>query len=351
MRKINLSESELKERMKKLANISEAKHDSSPKISGIIKDIKECKDGFTYAIIKESQRYFIKKSKEKGKATLSEQFDYIGGVQDFLIEAHDSYQTAYNRFNTKINELNKKIDKLIIDNKLTHTKDEESEKTITEGLEEDEKDDIDLEKLKVVNDSKPENNPEAISQPTNEPTDLSNMGGDTGLPNNTPSNDSELPSFDEPKPEDTVDTNKSEPTSDSETSNDDLDIEDNDEESSEDSEEDGDLEKEVYKLMGKLGQKLRKLGDELDTDTAKNLLGQMITGTKEGLKKMEDSDVKKIAKKIEKRGEKSGDSSDDESDTSDENIDDELPNDSISDEETPKDDSKELSMEDPLKKK
>jgi uncharacterized protein YukE len=115
MRKNILSESELKQRMKQLANISETKHDSSPKVSGIIKDVKECKDGYTYAIIKESQKYFIKKSKQKGKATLSEQFDYIGGVQDFLIEAHDSYQKAYDRFNTKINELNKKIDKLIID--------------------------------------------------------------------------------------------------------------------------------------------------------------------------------------------------------------------------------------------
>jgi hypothetical protein len=351
MRKNILSESELKQRMKQLANISEAKHDSSPKVSGIIKDVKECKDGYSYAIIKESQKYFIKKSKQKGKATLSEQFDYIGGVQDFLIEAHDSYQKAYDRFNTKINELNKKIDKLIIDNKLTHGKEqssnEEYEKNISKGLEEDEKDDIDLEKLKVVNNSKPKNNPQSaqpVATPSSDlPTiatpssDLPPVAGSnnkmTSLPNNTPSNDSELPSFEETPeatPEPTAEPTAEPSPEEMENSEDEEDTED----------EGDDLEKEVYRLMGKLGDKLRKLGNDLDTDTAKNLLGQMITGTKEGLKKMEDSDVKKIAKKIEKRGEKTTDNTDD---SSDEDMEDELPSDDS--QETPQKGSQE-----PLKK-
>lgn len=68
----------------------------------------EAADGKIYGIVREGTKFFIKRA-EKGKATLAESFDYIGGFNNKKDYEYTSYNNALKQFELKVRSINEAI--------------------------------------------------------------------------------------------------------------------------------------------------------------------------------------------------------------------------------------------------
>jgi hypothetical protein len=99
---VGLKGNEINERMKELMGIrpiNESKKTSAVELT------KVGPDGNVYAIVRENHEYYIKTSAKKSNL-VTEDFSYIGGLQNKKSEAYPSYAKAIKQLNLKFNSLN-----------------------------------------------------------------------------------------------------------------------------------------------------------------------------------------------------------------------------------------------------
>jgi hypothetical protein len=111
---IGLKGNEINERMKTLMGISTLNENKS---NIVVELTKLGPDNKVYAIIRENHEYYIK-STDKVSNIVSEDFKYIGGLQNKKQEAYSSYAKAIKFLNLKFNSLAEAHDKTIV---LTHS--------------------------------------------------------------------------------------------------------------------------------------------------------------------------------------------------------------------------------------
>ncbi len=98
---IGLKGAEINDRMKELMGITPiVEHKSTP----VIELTKVGPDGHIYAVVRENHKYFIKTT-NKTENVVSEDFQYIGGLQNKTQEAYPSYAKAIKHLNLKFNSL------------------------------------------------------------------------------------------------------------------------------------------------------------------------------------------------------------------------------------------------------
>ncbi len=96
-----LKGAEINDRMKELMGIAPiVEHKSSP----VIELTKIGPDGHIYAVVRENHKYFIKTT-NKTENVVSEDFKYIGGLQNKTSEAYPSYAKAIKHLNLKFNSI------------------------------------------------------------------------------------------------------------------------------------------------------------------------------------------------------------------------------------------------------
>ena len=76
--------------------------------NGAIEYTAEAADGKIYGIVREGTKFFIKRT-EKGKETLAESFDYIGGFNNRKDYEYTSYNNALKQFELKVRSINEAI--------------------------------------------------------------------------------------------------------------------------------------------------------------------------------------------------------------------------------------------------
>jgi hypothetical protein len=205
--------------MGKLSPINESTENSS------LEHVKYGADGVAYGIVRENHTYFIKTSdKNDGKLSASD-FEYIGGLQNKLNESYKSYEEALKHLNMRFKDLNEFYN--IRENIDLFKSDLLFEGVKKEGIQ-NEQDDTKF-KLK-------------IDAPVETPTPM----------------DSETPEVTDVPTEEIPDMS-TEPT----------DME-GDEEDSED------LEKDIQRLTGKIGQKMREL-DEPNPELEKYVINSIMS--------------------------------------------------------------------------
>jgi hypothetical protein len=104
---IGLKGNEINERMKTLMGISTLNENKS---NIVVELTKLGPDNKVYAIIRENHEYYIK-STDKVSNIVSEDFKYIGGLQNKKQEAYSSYAKAIKFLNLKFNSLAEAHDK------------------------------------------------------------------------------------------------------------------------------------------------------------------------------------------------------------------------------------------------
>ncbi len=98
---IGLKGEEINDRMKELMGIAPiVEHKSTP----VIELTKIGPDGHIYAVVRENHKYFIKTT-DKTENVVSEDFKYIGGLQNKTQEAYPSYAKAIKHLNLKFNSI------------------------------------------------------------------------------------------------------------------------------------------------------------------------------------------------------------------------------------------------------
>jgi hypothetical protein len=98
---IGLKGNEINERMRELMGIKPINENKS---TSVVELSKIGPDGKSYAIVRENHEYFIKVS-EKTSNLLSEDFKYIGGLQNKKSEAYPSYAKAIKHLNLNFKSL------------------------------------------------------------------------------------------------------------------------------------------------------------------------------------------------------------------------------------------------------
>jgi hypothetical protein len=98
---IGLKGIQINERMKELMGITSIDEN---KTASKIELTKIGPDGKAYAIVRENHEYYIK-STDKKTNIVSEDFKYIGGLQNIKSEAYHSYSSAIRHLNLKFNSL------------------------------------------------------------------------------------------------------------------------------------------------------------------------------------------------------------------------------------------------------
>ena len=236
---------------------------------------KEGADGKVYGIIQEGNEYFLKYAKKPKDSSPLElkDFYYLGGLNNRLLECHKSYSVADRRLGEKLVLLRENYEELQEEIPLN----------------------ADLEKTKPAPQGQPTPptaapapapaaTPEAPSTETPAPA-----GSTDGVPEQPAAAEPESPEGSTPPPVDGADQGSEQPSTDGDTG-----------EEGKDNDPNGDIEV----LLGKLSQKLSKLGDAQDPSLAKSALNTIISSTKQGLEKMDDQEKESIIKRIEKNGQK-----------------------------------------------
>ena len=98
---MGLKGNQINERMKELMGISSINENTT---KSAIELTKIGPDGKSYAIVRENHEYFIKVS-NKTTNLLSEDFNYIGGLQNKKSEAYSSYAKAIKHLNLNFKSL------------------------------------------------------------------------------------------------------------------------------------------------------------------------------------------------------------------------------------------------------
>jgi hypothetical protein len=105
---VGLKGNEINERMKTLMGI---KPINENKKTSVVELTKMGPDGKVYGIVRENHEYYIKVANNK-KNLVTEDFSYIGGLQNKKQEAYPSYSKAIKQLNLKFNSLNEAYGKL-----------------------------------------------------------------------------------------------------------------------------------------------------------------------------------------------------------------------------------------------
>ena len=240
--------------------------------------IKKGPNGIVYGIIRENRDYFIKTTNKTSGQFLSEDFNYVGGLQNKYDERYKSYAEAIKHLNMKFDMLNESYG---ID---SNTNIFESDGVAFGGgvgfgfvMEEDDEEDKNKNKQEIISDGEDVEEqkkvlkvdaPKAETPVEDEVEDEVDvdMGGDIA--------DVE---FDEEETEEGGD----------EFGDEDMEGEEGD--------EDGDTKK-IQKYTGKIGQMLRDM-DESDLDLEKYVINSIISAMH--LDEMDEEDKEDIIEKIE----------------------------------------------------
>lgn len=99
---VGLKGNEINERMKELMGIQPINEN---KKTSVVELTKIGPDGNVYGIVRENHEYYIKVTNKKNNL-ISEDFSYIGGLQNKKQEAYPSYAKAIKQLNLKFNSLN-----------------------------------------------------------------------------------------------------------------------------------------------------------------------------------------------------------------------------------------------------
>ena len=218
--------------MSKLNPLNESTTNSS------LEHVKYGPDGIAYAIVRENHTYFIKTSDKIGGNLISEDFEYVGGLQNKMSESHRSYEDALRHLNMKFKDLNESYN---IRENINLFKSDFLFETSNKKMNNEQEDTT--YKLKVDS-----------GEETEEPMD---MGAD--VPTEAPmSNDTNM-SADMPPMDMPADTETPEET-----------------EVSDEGEDTGDLEKDIQRLTGKIGQKMREL-EEPDPELEKYVINSIMS--------------------------------------------------------------------------
>lgn len=105
---VGLKGNEINERMKALMGIQTINEN---KKTSVVELTKMGPDGKVYGIVRENHEYYIKVTNKKNNI-LTEDFSYIGGLQNKKQEAYPSYSKAIKQLNLKFNSLNEAYGKL-----------------------------------------------------------------------------------------------------------------------------------------------------------------------------------------------------------------------------------------------
>jgi hypothetical protein len=103
---VGLKGNEINERMKELMGIKPINENHS---TSVVELTKIGPDGNAYAIVRENHEYYIKTTVKKSNL-ISEDFKYIGGLQNKKSEAYPSYAKAIKHLNLKFNSLAESFD-------------------------------------------------------------------------------------------------------------------------------------------------------------------------------------------------------------------------------------------------
>jgi len=252
----------IKDLMNKMGTLNESTSRSE------LEFIKKGADNVIYGIVRENHTYFIKTTDKKSGEIYSEDFNYIGGIQNKFNESYKSYAEALKHLNMKFEMINEKYG---IENGLNLF---ESDGTAINGglgfgfvVEEEEKVE-EQEKYTLKVDA-----PKAAEKEV------------------------EAPSIDAPV-EDEVPVEDEAPADEME-----MDIE---EPSAEESDVEGDDEtKEIQKMTGKLGQMLRDMKDN-DPKLEKYVINSILSALH--LDEFSDKDIEDIKDKLEGEVEEDKDS-------------------------------------------
>lgn len=104
---VGLKGREINERMIQLMGIKPINENNS---KSVVELTKIGPDGIAYAIVRENHEYYIKTSTKKSNL-ITEDFGYIGGLQNKKSEAYPSYAKAIKHLNLKFNSLSESLDK------------------------------------------------------------------------------------------------------------------------------------------------------------------------------------------------------------------------------------------------
>lgn len=104
---VGLKGKEINKRMIELMGIKPINENHSP---SVIELTKIGPDGNAYAIVRENHEYYIKMT-PKTSGLVTEDFNYIGGLQNKKSEAYPSYAKAIKHLNLKFNSLAESFDK------------------------------------------------------------------------------------------------------------------------------------------------------------------------------------------------------------------------------------------------
>lgn len=239
--------------MDRLSPLNESTTNSS------LEHVKYGPDGVTYGIVRENHTYFIKTTEKRNGKLVSEDFEYVGGLQNKLDESYRSYEEALKHLNMKFRDLNESygvrenIDlfrsDLLSESKKKGIKKEQEDTKYT---------------LKV-------DSPEEESTETVDTTEVPSEPMDTEIPMD--------------------DTTSEVPTDDVETT------EIPDEDGGDDSEDEGgDLEKDIQRLTGKIGQKFREM-ESPDQELEKYVINSILSAI--DIDSMDDEFKEELIGKIE----------------------------------------------------
>jgi hypothetical protein len=233
-----------------------------------LEHVKYGADGTAYAIIRESHTYFIKTSDKKDQNLIVDDFEYIGGLQNKMSESYKSYEEALKHLNMKFKDLNESYG--VRENIDLFRSDILTETAKKGEVKMDEQEEETKFTLKV-------DAPEAA--PVEIPTEVPSTEMATDIPMDITS---EVPAE---EPTETETPEETEIPSD---------------ESSE--EESGDLEKDIQRLTGKIGQKMREL-NEPNPELEKYVINSIISAL--DVDSMDEDFKEDLITKLEGEGEES----------------------------------------------
>jgi len=248
--------------MAKLSPLNESTTNSS------LEHIKYGPDETVYGIIRENHTYFIKTANKTNDKLTSGDFEYIGGLQNKMDESYRSYEDALRHLNMKFKDLNEsygireninlfKSDFLLEETKKKTTKNEQEEETTF--------------KLKV---DAPEATPTPMDTTTPDMGEVPTDDMSTDVPTDLPTDDMYM-GVETDVPDDT-----------------------------EGDEDTGDLEKDIQRLTGKIGQKMREL-DEPDAELEKYVLNSIMSAL--NVEDMDEDFKEDLISKLEGEDEETSD--------------------------------------------
>lgn len=97
------------DRMKALMSYGQVNENTKPVNNYSIEYRAEAADGKTYGIIRECNRYYIKRA-QTGKETIAESYEYLGGWANKKDFEYNSYPQAYKQFELKMASINEAFD-------------------------------------------------------------------------------------------------------------------------------------------------------------------------------------------------------------------------------------------------